>query len=332
MIRKRATGAMAAALLTAAACAGAAGTDAPECVAPAKIGGGFDFTCRLFKDLVERSGATRQPVRISYVPGGIGAVAYDRAVTQKSADPSVVTAFSSGSLLNIAQGKFGPHDERAVRWLAALGTDYGVLAVRRNSPVDSLADLMVAIRRDPSRVAFGAGGTVGSQDWIKAALLVKASERDFRAMRFVSFEGGGEALAALKGGHVEVFCGDASEIRASLAEPGGGGVKIIAVLSEGRLPGYLAGVRTAREQGLDLVWPTVRGVYLGPGVSDAEYAAWTGVMQRALGHADAQRLRDAQGIFPLSLTGGELEDFVRRTTRQYRELAGSLRLRVAPAK
>ncbi|MDO2137954.1 tripartite tricarboxylate transporter substrate binding protein, partial [Escherichia coli] len=63
-----------------------------------------------------------------------------------------ITAFSSGSLLNLAQGKFGRFDENAVKWLAAIGTSYGAIAVRTDSPYKNLDDLVKALKADPSKV------------------------------------------------------------------------------------------------------------------------------------------------------------------------------------
>ena len=54
-------------------------------------------------------------------------------------------AWSSGSLLNLAQGKFGRFDESAVRWLAAVGTSYGAIAVKSDSPYKTLDDLVKAL-------------------------------------------------------------------------------------------------------------------------------------------------------------------------------------------
>jgi hypothetical protein len=87
-------------------------------------------------------------------------------------------AFSGGSLLNLAQGKFGRYNENDVRWLAAVGADYGAVIVADNSPFKSLKDVMAAVKADPAKVVFGAGGTVGSQDWMKAALTAKAAGRE----------------------------------------------------------------------------------------------------------------------------------------------------------
>ena len=163
-----------------------ASTEAAECVAPSRPGGGFDLTCGLATKAVQAVRPTRPPLSTRYLPGGIGALAFDQVATGRLGGPGTLVAFSSGSLLNIAQGRFGPHPVSAVRWIATLGTDYGVVAVHRDSPHQRLQDVVAALRKDPTRVVFGAGGTLGSQDWMKAALLTRAAGQDPKRMRFVS--------------------------------------------------------------------------------------------------------------------------------------------------
>ncbi len=80
----------------------------PECIAPANPGGGFDLTCRLAQEGLKASGALDDPMRIIYMPGGIGAVAYNHVIAQKPDDPNAIVAFSGGSLLNLAQKKIRP--------------------------------------------------------------------------------------------------------------------------------------------------------------------------------------------------------------------------------
>ena len=178
---------------------------------PAQPGGGFDLTCRLATEGLKQSGALKTAMRIVYMPGGIGAVAYNNIVAQHPNEPGTIVAFSGGSLLNLAQGKFGKYNVDNVRWLAGIGTDYGVAVVRNDSPYTDLKGLMEAFKQDPTKIVLGAGGTVGSQDWMKAALTAKAAGVDFRKMRFVAFEGGGEAVTALRGGHIQAYMGDAAE-------------------------------------------------------------------------------------------------------------------------
>ena len=137
----------------------------PECIAPAKPGGGFDLTCKLAQTGLKDTELLKAPMRVTYLPGGVGAVAYNKIVANDPANNDAIIAFSTGSLLNIAQGKFGQFTEKDVRWLAAVGTDYGMVAVAAESPFQTLGDLVEALKADPGKISFGAAGSVGGQDW-----------------------------------------------------------------------------------------------------------------------------------------------------------------------
>jgi putative tricarboxylic transport membrane protein len=144
-------------------------------------------------------------------------------------------------------------------------------------------------------------------------------------MRFVSFEGGGQAISALRGGHVDVFCGDAAEAtQAFLA----GELKLVAVLAPRRLDGPLAQVPTAPEQGVDIVWPTVRGLYMGPDVPARDYDDWVRTLRRVMATPEFAQAARARGMEPLPMTGDEVHRYVRAEVERMRELARSLHLPV----
>lgn len=292
----------------------------PECIVPARPGGGFEFTCLLLQSGLLDEGLLKEPMRITYMPGGVGAMAYNTVIAQRSADDGLIVAFSSGSLLNLAEGKFGKHTENDVRWLAALGTDYGTISVRDDSPIRNLKDLAAAMRADPAKVVFGAAGTVGGQDWMKAALIAKSVGLSHRDLRFVAFEGGGEALVALRAGYVQVVSGDASE--AAQSTQAGQGLRVIAVLAPERLPGRLSDVPTAKEQEFDIVWPTIRGFYMGPRVSEAGYRQWQAAFDTLLASERYAKLRGERGLHPLTPGDGQaFAEYVKREVRRYRALA-----------
>lgn len=293
--------------------------DRTECIAPAKPGGGFDLTCKLVQSALLDSRSIEDPMRVTYMPGGIGAVAYNAVIGQRPDEGNVIVAFSGGSLLNIAQGKFGRYSENDVRWLAAVGADYGAIVVRKDSPFKSLKDLAAALKADSTKVVFGAGGTVGSQDWMKAALTAKLAGIDYKAMRFVAFEGGGEAITALQGGHVHVYSGDASEAASQIQA--GANIRVLAVMADKRLPGILADVATAKEQGFDVEWPIIRGFYMGPKVSNADYKVWADTFSAVMATPEFAKLREERSLFPFSMVGDELDAFVKRTTNNYRSIA-----------
>ncbi len=291
---------------------------APECLAPAKVGGGMDLSCRLVGHALEAANLIDLPMKITFKPGGIGAVAYNHVVGVRDHDPDLIVAASSGSALNIATKKFGRYDAGAVRWLGALGADYGVIAVRRDAPWQNLGELVAELLKAPGRITIGGGGSVGSQDWMKTALLARESGIDIAAIRYVAFEGGGEAATALLNSYIQVFPGDAAEVHALLRT---GEVRVLAVLAEKRLPGLYAQVPTAREQGYLVDWTIWRGYYMGPNVSDEAYGWWVNTLRRLVRTEEFRREREALGLYPFSLIGEEFGAYVRDSVRQQRGLA-----------
>ncbi|MGE6320231.1 Bug family tripartite tricarboxylate transporter substrate binding protein [Pseudomonas oryzihabitans] len=291
----------------------------PECIAPASPGGGFDLTCKLAQSALVESKLLEKPMRVTYMPGGVGAVAYNTVVAQRPAEGGTIVAFSSGSLLNLAQGKFGRFDERAVKWLAAVGTSYGAIAVKADSPYKTLGDLVEALKKDPSKVVIGSGGTVGSQDWMQTALIAKAAGVNPKDLRYVALEGGGEIATALLGGHIQVGSTDISD---SMPHVESGNMRLLAVFAEERLDEpAMKDIPTAKEQGFDIVWPVVRGYYLGPKVSDEDYNWWKTSFDKLLASDEFAKLRDQRELFPFAMTGPELDAYVQKEVARYRGMA-----------
>lgn len=290
----------------------------PECLAGAKPGGGFDLTCRLAANALLATKQISKPMAVTYMEGGVGAVAFNHVIAKRSKDGDLITAVSSGSALLIAQGKFGQYDENAVRWLGALGADYGVLVVAADAPYKTLGELVEAYKADPDSFAIAGGGAVGSQDWMKASLLAKASGKDPKTMRYVALEGGGAVLTALEGGHVKVASGDAAEM---VKHHVAGKVRILAVMAPERLPGELAGVPTAKEQGFDIDWPVWRGYYVGRDVSDAEYDWWVKAFEAASKMPEFKKEREERGLFEFTLLGKGFEDRVKADVARFKVLA-----------
>jgi putative tricarboxylic transport membrane protein len=296
----------------------------PECIAPAAPGGGFDLTCRVTSQQLNELGIVKPIIRTTNMPGGIGAVAYNTIQARRADDPNVIIAVSTGSWVNLAQGKFGRFNENDVRWLGAVGADYGVLAVRKDSRFKTLQDFVDALKKDPGSVAIGAGGTVGSQDWMKPALVAKAAGVDPRKMRYLSYEGGGEALAALLGGTIEAVPGDASEVKGQLEA---GEIRVLATFSDKRLPGIFKDVPTAKEAGFDVEWPIVRGFYAPPKITDEQYTFWVDALKKLNSNPQWQKVRGEQGLFEYDLVGPEFDAFAKARTKAFRQLASEVGLK-----
>jgi putative tricarboxylic transport membrane protein len=289
-----------------------------ECLAGAKPGGGFDLTCRLAGNALHAAKLIKDPMTVSYMEGGVGAIAYNHVIGTRPGDAGLVVAASSGSALLIAQGKFGKHDENAVRWVGALGTDFGVVAVSADSPIKSFKDLVDAFGKDPGAFPVGGGGAVGSQDWMKMAMVAKAANVDPKKMRYAALEGGGAVTTALQGGHIKIASGDASEM-INLHQQGK--LRILAVMSSARLPGAFSNIPTTFEQGHTIEWLIWRGLYVGPKVSDAEYAWWVETLTALSKTPEFAKEREARGLFSFNRFGVDFDRFVKADVARFRTLA-----------
>jgi putative tricarboxylic transport membrane protein len=120
------------------------------------------------------------------------------------------------------------------------------------------------------------------------------------------------------GNHVQVVSGDLSEMVPYLS---GDKIRVLAVFSDERLPGQLANVPTAKEQGYDLVWPIIRGFYVGPKVSDAEYQWWVDAFNKLQQTDEFKKQRDLRGLFEFNMSGKQLDEYVKKQVTDYREQA-----------
>ena len=303
------------------ASAGAFELQNPECIAPAKPGGGHDNMCRLLA--VSFSEALLGTMSIRYMPGGIGALAYNHTVNTGRKDPNLIVAASTGTVLNLALGKFGAYSESDVRWLGAVATDYGVVAVRGDAPWHRLDDLIADLKKKKDTIIMGAAGSIGSQDWMKMALIYDQAGLDPKTMHYIPYEGGGEASNALLRGYIQVFPGDISEVVGRLDS---GRIRVLAVLSDKRLPSRYSNIPTAVEQGYNVVWPVWRGFYLPPQISNDEYQWWINTLYRLEATDAFTREREKLQLFPLLRIGDPFEQYVKENVRDLRAIAKKIGL------
>lgn len=312
---------LAAALLALAACEPPETSRGWECIAPANAGGGWDMTCRSVGGVLRELGLSPGLVRTTNMPGAGGGVAYAHAVTRREGDPNVLVAASPGTTLLLAQGIYGSLTEDDVRWLGAVGAEYGVLAVAADAPWRSLDDLLDAWRADPGSLVVSGGSAVAGQDHMKVLLLARAAGIDPRRIRYVPFDGGGEAMTALLGGFVQVFSGEASEVEGQVRA---GRMRVLTVLAPERLGGFMADVPTARESGVEVDWVTWRGFFVPRGIGQERYQQWVDALTRVAGSEAWVEARQRNRLQPFFMAGPEFEAFVERQVVEFRELARDL--------
>ena len=295
-----------------------------ECIAPANPGGGWDFTCRQAGKVLYDLKLVPGPMQVTNKAGGGGAIAFAEVVAKRNDENNLIVAASTATITRLAQGQYAGLTADQVRWLGAVGADYGIIAVAKDSPYKTLPELMDAIKADPTAIAIGGGSAVGGWDHLKVLIAAKAAGIDkLRSIKYVAFQGGGEAVTQLVGNHIQAFSGDISE---SLGFLESGDLRVLAVLAPERLPGNLADLPTAREQGIDALGANWRGFY-GPGkMSDDAYAFWSQTLQDLYASDEWKKLMAENGLMPFGQSGTELTAFVDEQVAEIQTLSRNIGL------
>jgi putative tricarboxylic transport membrane protein len=291
-----------------------------ECVAPADPGGGWDLTCRSGGQVLQEAGIINGPMQVTNMPGAGGGVGFAHVVAQRNEDDNLVVAASPATTLRLAQGQYGAFDASAVRWLGAIAKDVGVVAVPEDSPYQSLQDLVDAWTESPSDIAIGGGSAVGGQDNMKVLILAQAVGVPVEDVKYVPFDGGGEAMTAMLGGTIDVFPGDVSEILGQLEA---GDIRVLATLSDEPVPA-LPDVPTAQELGFDVEWTVWRGFYGPGGMSDEAYEFWTDALEQVEASDEWRQIRDDSGLLPFLSLGDEFTSLIEQEVADFTELSESI--------
>jgi len=292
---------LAAALLLSAGTAQAA-----ECIAPANPGGGWDFTCRQIGKILYDIGQVDSPVQVTNMAGGGGGLAFASVVNERSDDADLIVAASQATATRLAQNAYGGATADQVRFVGAIGADPGVIVVAADSPLNSLDDLMNAIKGGED-VSFAGGSAAGGFDHLKVLMLAKeAGIDDIRSIKYIGVDGGADAITQTIGGFTTGMTGDMSEIVGFLQS---GEVKALAVLTEERVPGF-EDVPTAVEQGYETVAVNWRGLYVPKGISDERFEEW-GAKLAAVAESDEwKEAMAANGLAPFTKVGGDFQSWV----------------------
>jgi len=294
-----------------------------ECVAPANAGGGWDLTCRLTATILEELDLVGSRMRTVNLPGAGGGIGFAHAVAQRDSDARVLFAASPATTLRLAQNQYGHLAPDDVRWVAALGAEYGIVAVANDAPWPDLPSLLAAWQKAPESIVVSGGSSVAGQDHMKMLLLTREAGIDPRTVRYVPFDGGGEAMTALLGGFVQVFSGEASEVESQLET---GALRLLAVLAPQRLVGPLASVPTAIEVGYPVTWVTWRGFYAPGGIGDDAYQAWVDALGTVAASPAWEEARRRSRLQPFFMSGAEFQVFVDAQVDEFRSLARDLGL------
>ena len=231
-------------------------------VAPAKPGGGWDQTARAMQEVIQAEGIATA-VTVENIAGAGGTVGLAQFVDQDNGNGNALLVNGLVMVGAILTNQSAVTLEQ-VTPIARLTGEFEVIVVPAASEVQTLADLVAKFKADPGSVSWG-GGSAGGTDHILAGLIAKASGVDPAKVNYVPFSGGGEALAAILGGHVTAGVSGLGEWEGQIKS---GELRALAISSNERLPDV--DIPTLKEQGVDVDLANWRAVVAPPGIDDAQ--------------------------------------------------------------
>ena len=291
---------------------------AVEFVAPANPGGGWDTLVRTAANVIRTENLAEQNFATINVPGGGGAVAWAQIARDSGNDHKLFATSPPIILVPLAgTSRFNHTDFTPV---ARLITDYSIVLVSKDSPYESIIDLLEAIGENP-RLSVGGGSAAGSMDHIAIAGAAAASGINAASVNYIAFSGGGEAMTSLLGGHVEAVITGAGEASAQLD---GGDLRALGVSSPERIPGL--DVPTFKEQGLDYTFDIWRGVMAPKDISDDALRYYEDLFARMMETDDWKVATERLGWLDAYQSSEEFGEFLDSQSTQFRAVLSDLGL------
>ncbi|GAA2852321.1 tripartite tricarboxylate transporter substrate binding protein [Pseudonocardia halophobica] len=227
---------------------------------PNSPGGGYDVTARTAAKAMEDAGLTG-PVEVFNLPGAGGTVGLGRTVNESGND-KLVMSMGLGVVGSVYTND-SPSTLADTTPIARLTQETEIVVVAKDSPYTSLGQLVDAWKADPGGVPVGGGSSPGGPDHLAPMLMAKAAGLPPKDVNYVSYDGGGELLAAVLGGKVAFGVSGLGEYADQIDA---GELRVLAVTAGAPVPGVDA--PTLKQAGLDVEFTNWRGIVAPPGLSD----------------------------------------------------------------
>ena len=275
-------------------------------------GGGSDILARAIAEMMEKEKLLPQRLQVVNKSGGNSATAM-AYLAEKKGETHTIGFFTGVWVTNpltTLEAKVMIND---LTPMVRLVLEPAVVAVKADSPYKNMKDLIEAAKKSPGQLKQS-GGSVTGRDNLVRLVIQKATGAKWV---YVSFPSGGERIANLLGGHVQLMVIEPQEAGEHIKA---GNLRVIAALTEKRLPSF-PDVPTLSEQGIDVpAIPQTRGVLAPPAVPKEVVQYWEGVFDRFTNTASWKKYLEQNQFEDGYLKGPGLNKFFDSLTEQMREV------------
>ncbi|WP_347819752.1 tripartite tricarboxylate transporter substrate-binding protein [uncultured Planktomarina sp.] len=278
--------------------------DSIHFIIPGGAGGGWDGTARGTGEALTSAGLVGSASYENMSGGGGGkAIAY--MIENADSNHGTLMVNSTPIVIRSLTGVF-PQSFRDLTLVAGTIGDYAAMVVSKDSPINSMADLVAAYDADPSSTAIGGGSVPGGMDHLVAAMTMEAAGKDALDVKYIPYDAGGKAMAALLSGEISALSTGFSEA-VDLANAGE--VKIIGVTSSERVSAA-PDAKTMIEQGIDTTFVNWRGFFGAPGLPADKLAQYQAALEKMYDTPEWEAVRARNGWVNIHNSGDDFRTFL----------------------
>ncbi|WP_027257771.1 Bug family tripartite tricarboxylate transporter substrate binding protein [Leisingera aquimarina] len=271
---------------------------------PGGAGGGWDGTARGTGEALTKAGIVGS-ASYENMSGGGGGKAIGYLIENAASNHGTLMVNSTPIVIRSLTGVF-PHNFRDLTLVAGTIGDYAAVVVGKDSPVNSMDDLLAAFDADPSSTAIGGGSVPGGMDHLVAAMVFEAAGKDALSVKYIPYDAGGKAMAALLSGEIAALSTGFSEA-VDLAEAGE--VKIIGVTSDNRVSAA-PDAMTMKEQGIDTSFVNWRGFFAAPDLPSDQLTQYQKALSEMYATPEWEDVRARNGWVNIHNSGDDFKTFL----------------------
>ena len=271
---------------------------------PSGAGGGWDGTARGTGEALTNAGLVGT-ASYENMSGGGGGKAIGYLIENAESNYGTLMVNSTPIVIRSLTGVF-PHNFRDLTLVAGTIGDYAAIVVGKDSPINSMEELLAAYDADPGNTAIGGGSVPGGMDHLVAAMVMEAAGKDALGVKYIPYDAGGKAMAALLSGEIAALSTGFSEA-VDLANAGE--VKIIGVTADERVDAA-PDAMTMKEQGIDTTFVNWRGFFGAPGLPAEQVAAYQDAIAKMYDTPEWEEVRARNGWVNIHNPGDDFKAFL----------------------
>jgi len=285
---------------------------------PGGAGGGWDGTARGTGEALTGSGLVGS-ASYENMSGGGGGKAIGYLIENAESQQGTLMVNSTPIVIRSLTKVF-PQNFRDLTLIAGTIGDYAAFVVNKDSDLNTFADLVAAYKADPRSVAIGGGSVPGGMDHLVAAMAMEAAGQDPTKVKYIPYDAGGKAMAALLSGEIQALSTGFSE---AVGMAQAGEAKIIGVTSAERVPAF-ADAPTLKEQGFDAEFVNWRGFFAAPGLPEDKAQAYRDVLSAMYDTPEWEAVRARNGWVNIHNSGDDFRVFLEGQEKQIGDLMKKL--------